>query len=251
MCRLLGFVAQSPRSLRELLGESYDSFEQFSCELHDDGWGVAWFDGSEIRVQKEPVPAHTSERYRSLSDEPFDAALIHYRWATQSLEVELGNTHPFKAETVAFAHNGSVSPPRSLDGLISASFGDELEGTTDSERYFRAVLSASHDTSLEEGLRRTIAKISESLNYSSLNALMLTPDALYAACFFSPASLSEDLPADYYDMYYLASEESVVVASSGWDHGDWTPLANGSLLRISRATGEVHVTPLTTSVSSA
>lgn len=250
MCRLLGYVAQSPRSLRELLGSSYDSFEQFSCDLHDDGWGIAWLDGSTIRVQKEPVPAHTSERYRTLADEPFEAALIHYRWATQSLEVELGNTHPFKAETVAFAHNGSVSPPRSLDNLISAPFGEGLEGTTDSERYFRAVLSASRDTNLEEGLRRVIAKISEGLNFSSLNALMLTPDALYAACFYSPASLSEDLPADYYDMHYLASEGSVVVASSGWDHGDWTPLPNGSLLRISRTSGEVQVTPLTTSVPS-
>jgi predicted glutamine amidotransferase len=250
MCRLLGFVAQTPTSLRELLGTSYDSFEQFSCDLHDDGWGVAWFDGSEIRVQKEPVPAHASERYQSLADQPFDAALIHYRWATQSLEVEQGNTHPFSADTVAFAHNGSVSPPQSLDGLISAPFGEGLEGTTDSERYFRAVLSASRDTNLEEGLRLAIAKISESLTYSSLNALMLTPDALYAACFYSPTSLSEDLPADYYDMHYRASEGSVVVASSGWDIGDWTPLANGSLLRISRATGEVDVTPLMTSVPS-
>ncbi|HUY17278.1 MAG TPA: class II glutamine amidotransferase [Acidimicrobiales bacterium] len=250
MCRLLGYVAPSPRSLRDLLGDSYDSFEQFSCELHDDGWGVAWFDGSEIRVQKEPVPAHTSERYRSLADQPFAAALIHYRWATQSLEVELGNTHPFKASTVAFAHNGSVTPPSSLDDLISEPFGADLEGTTDSERYFRAVLSASRGTSVEEGLGQAIAKISERLNYSSLNALMLTPDALYAACFFAPTSLSPDLPSDYYDMYYRASEGSVVVASSGWDHGDWTPLANGSLLRVARDTGDVKVTPLTTSVPS-
>ncbi len=250
MCRLLGFVAQSPRSLRELLGDSYDSFEQFSCDLHDDGWGIAWLDGSQIQVQKEPVPAHTSERYRSLADQPFEAALIHYRWATQSLEVEFGNTHPFRADTVAFAHNGSVSPPSSLDDLISAPFGADLEGTTDSERYFRAVLSASRDTTLEEGLRRAITEIAGSLNYSSLNALMLTPDALYAACFFSPTSLSNDLPEDYYDMHYLASEGSVVVASSGWDHGDWTPLVNGSLLRITRATGEVNVSPLSTSVPS-
>lgn len=250
MCRLLGFVAQSPRSLRDLLGSSYASFEQFSCDLHDDGWGVAWFDGSKIQVQKEPVPAHTSARYRSLADQAFEAVLVHYRWATQSLDVELGNTHPFSADTVAFAHNGSVSPPSSLDGLISAPFGADLEGTTDSERYFRAVLSASHDTDLEEGLRRAITKISESLRYTSLNALMLTPDTLYAACFYAPTSISDDLPPDYYDMYYLASDDSVVVASSGWEHGDWTPLANGNLLRISRASGEARVTPLTASVRS-
>ncbi|HEV3186905.1 MAG TPA: class II glutamine amidotransferase [Acidimicrobiales bacterium] len=250
MCRLLGYVAPSPRSLRELLGASYDSFEQFSCDLHDDGWGVAWFDGSEIRVQKEPVPAHTSDRYRSLADEPFDAALIHYRWATQSLEVELGNTHPFQVETVAFAHNGSVTPPNSLDSLIAEPLSRGLEGTTDSERYFRAVLSASRDSTLEEGLRRTISAIAESLNYSSLNALVLTPEALYAACFFSPAAISTDLPPDYYDMFYVEREGSVIVASSGWDHGNWTPLPNGSLLRIARDTGAVEVTSLSTGVPS-
>ncbi|HEV3267051.1 MAG TPA: class II glutamine amidotransferase [Acidimicrobiales bacterium] len=250
MCRLLGYVAPSPRSLRELLGASYDSFEQFSCDLHDDGWGVAWFDGSEIRVQKEPVPAHTSEQYRSLADQPFDAALVHYRWATQSLEVELGNTHPFRVETVAFAHNGSVTPPNSLDGLIDESLSVGLEGTTDSERYFRAVLSASRGTTLEEGLRRTIAAIAGSLSYSSLNVLLLTPEALYAACFYSDATISPDLPPDYYDMFYVEREGSVIVASSGWDHGDWTPLANGSLLRVERQSGDVEVTPLSTSVPS-
>jgi predicted glutamine amidotransferase len=246
MCRLLGFVSPTPRSLRELLGSAYESFLRFSSELHDDGWGIAWLDGSAIRVQKEPVAAHTSTRYRSLADEPFEAALVHYRWATQSLEVEMGNTHPFKTESVAFAHNGSISPPNSLDRFITPPYDEELEGTTDSERYFRAVLSASRESDLEEGLRLAVARISASLTFSSLNALMLTPDALYAACLYAPASLSDDLPADYYDMHYLEREGSVVVASSGWDNGDWTPLANGSLLRISRSSGEVEVTPLTT-----
>jgi predicted glutamine amidotransferase len=248
MCRLMGYVADPPQSLRGLLGSSYASFEQFSCDLHDDGWGVAWVDGSRVKVQKEPVPAFTSERYRSLVDQPLNAALIHYRWATLSLDVELGNTHPFNTDSVAFAHNGSISPPSSLDDLISPPFQNDLEGTTDSERYFRAVLSESEDANYAEGLRVAITKIAESLQYSSLNALMLTPDALYAACFYSPSSISKEFPADYYDMHYRHKNGAVMVASSGWEHDGWTPLANGNMLSISRGTGETRVIPITTRV---
>lgn len=244
MCRLMGFVATSPQSLRGLLGETYGSFEDFSCGLHGDGWGMAWPEGDSVHCEKEPVPAFTSERYRALVDQPLDALLLHYRWATLSLNVEMGNTHPFSTGTVAFAHNGSISPPDAISDFIAAPFDKDFEGATDSEHYFRAVLSASQGSTLEVGFRSAIRTIAQNLNHSSLNALMLTPDTLYAACFYDPATINADLPSDYYEMNYLVGDAGVLVASSGWEHGEWTPLENGSLLSISLATGEARVTTI-------
>jgi predicted glutamine amidotransferase len=243
MCRLIGFVSPSPQSLREVLGdERYASFEQFSCAEHGDGWGFAWCDGSAICSEKQPAPAATSVRYKELVDESFDAAFVHYRWATLSLAVQLNNTHPFTSEAIAFAHNGSISDATNLDGLIGPEQFTHLEGSTDSERYFRLLLASMRNGNVEEGLRTTVATIVEHQTFSSLNALVLTPEALFAVCCYSDAPLAPGLPRDYYEMGYFSAHGATVVASSGWQHGDWSPLDNGNILRIDRVTGAATVT---------
>ncbi|HWD95670.1 MAG TPA: class II glutamine amidotransferase [Acidimicrobiales bacterium] len=243
MCRLIGFVSPSPQSLRDVLGdERYDSFEQFSCAEHGDGWGMAWCDGSVIRSEKEPVPAATSVRYKELVNESFDAAFVHYRWATLSLAVRPGNTHPFTSGEIAFSHNGSISDVTHLDEFIAPEQLQHLEGNTDSERYFRLLLSSMSNGDVEEGLRKAVATIVEHQTYSSLNALVLTPDALFAVCYFSNSPLPPELPDDYYEMGVFSANGATVVASSGWQHGEWSPLGNGNMLRIDRATGAATVT---------
>lgn len=245
MCRLIGFVSPAPQSLREVLGEErYASFEEFSCAEHGDGWGVAWCEGDHVHAEKEPVPASTSVRYKELIDEPVDAALVHYRWATLSLEVVLGNTHPFTTDTIAFAHNGSISNAADLDSLIAPQHLTGLEGNTDSERYFRLLLSSMSDGAVAEGLVRTVATILEHQSYSSVNALVLTPEALFAVCCHAEGPLPPGLPDDYYEMGYFSANGATVVASSGWRHGEWSPLGNGNILRIDRATGLATVTAI-------
>lgn len=244
MCRLLGYVARAPRSPRDMLGDAYGSFEDFSCGLHGDGWGAAWCEGATLRTAKEAIPAHESATYRALSDRPFDAALVHYRWATLALEVTTANTHPFESATAAFAHNGSISPPGDLEAFLSPENRADLEGTTDSERYFRMVLSAAQTEDLADALVSTVEQIADTMSYTSLNALMLTPESLYAVCFYSAASLPTDLPEDYYEMRYRQSSDAVMVASSGWKNDDWSPLANGTLMVIDRSTGQTSFTSL-------
>jgi predicted glutamine amidotransferase len=245
MCRLIGFVSPTPQALPELLGEErYSSFEEFSCAEHGDGWGVAWCDGAVVRSEKEPVPASTSVRYKELVDEQFDAAFVHYRWATLALEVRLGNTHPFTSGAIAFAHNGSINDAANLDALIAPEHLMNLEGNTDSERYFRLMLSSMPNGDVEEGLKRAIANIVEHQTYSSLNALVLTPEALFAACYFAKGPLTPGLPDDYYEMGTFSSRGATIVASSGWDHGEWSPLGNGNMLKIDRTTGVATVTAI-------
>jgi predicted glutamine amidotransferase len=250
MCRLIGFVAPAPQSLRALLGEErYASFEQFSCAEHSDGWGVAWCEGGSVRSEKEPVPASTSVRYKELVDERFDAAFVHYRWATLSLEVRHGNTHPFTSGAIAFAHNGSISDAANLDPRIAPEHLTNLEGSTDSERYFRLFLSSMPNGDVGEGLKRAVATIVEHETYTSVNALVLTPDALFAVCCYSKGPLAPGLPDDYYEMGYFSANGATVVASSGWRHGDWSPLGNGTILKVDRATGDATVTAMLESAS--
>ena len=60
-------------------------------------------------------------------------------------------------------------------------------GDTDSERYFLAVLSQLEaGATPAEALRAAVAGIVATASFTSLNCLLLTPEELYAVCFFDP-----------------------------------------------------------------
>ena len=142
MCRLLGWVTTAPTTLLDLLGEAdLDAFTELS-RRHADGWGVARATATGTKVHKRADAARTSRAFRSWArGHATDLGMAHLRWATLGLGVGVENTHPFTDGTVAFAHNGSVLPPGSLDRLVASDVARLRRGTTDSERYFLALLT--------------------------------------------------------------------------------------------------------------
>jgi predicted glutamine amidotransferase len=62
MCRLLGYCTRTAASLAEIMGEpGLREFTHLST-FHGDGWGMAWYDGSEPHVKKSPLRPTTSSR---------------------------------------------------------------------------------------------------------------------------------------------------------------------------------------------
>ena len=242
MCRLLGWAARTPVTLAGLLGEAdLQDFTELSRK-HGDGWGIAARTGHDIDLHTSPQAACYSAEYAERAHaQATDQAVVHLRWATLGLPVQLSNTHPFADRGLAFAHNGSVSPPSSLDEMLSDKQQAAMQGTTDSERYFRAVLSAASCVPLETALAQVVDRISRTLTFTSLNCLLMTPEKLYAVCRFDPGQEGDE-GEDYFHLRYREAEDAVVVASTGWGR-DWQVLDNGSLLVVDRAT-------LATSVSS-
>jgi predicted glutamine amidotransferase len=247
MCRLLGWAARSPRSLSDLLGEADLADFTALSRIHGDGWGVAWGSGDGLDVHTNTEAAYATPEFGDWAHaERHDLGMVHLRWATLGLPVEPANTHPFAGPgpdgtPMAFAHNGSVRPPEALDPLLTAGQRAAMVGTTDSERYFRAVLSAAESVPLEQALAGTVTTIAETMDFTSLNCLLLTPDTLYAACRFDPAQ--KDQGEDYFHLRYRVTDDAVVVASTGWGR-DWQPLENGQLLVVRRNTLETSVVSL-------
>jgi predicted glutamine amidotransferase len=242
MCRLLGWAARAPRTLADLLGEDLDDFTALSRK-HGDGWGGAWHTGRGLDLHKSPEAACDSPDYeRWVHEQASDLGLVHLRWATLGLPVQASNTHPFIDRDVAFAHNGSVSPPSSLDELLSDKQSAAMQGTTDSERYFRAVLSAAGDCRLEAAVARTVTRIAREKEITSLNCLLATPDRLYAVCRFDPGHEGDE-GEDYFHLRYRVTDDAVVVSSTGWG-SDWEVLGNGQLLVVQRETLETSVVSL-------
>jgi predicted glutamine amidotransferase len=245
VCRLLGWATRTPTSLHRLLG--HDDLVDFTelSGLHGDGWGLARAVAGGVEVRKRPDTARASDDFALWSRATrSDLGLVHLRRATLGLQVKAENTHPFTDGRLAFAHNGSVSPPPSLDVLLSPSAQGLRRGDTDSERYFLAVLSQL-ETGADpvDALRGAVAGITATASYTSLNCLLMTPDELYAVCFFDPGGHQADEAPDYYHLGYRMTDDAVVVASSGWGRG-WRSLANGELLVVRRGSLEVTVESL-------
>jgi predicted glutamine amidotransferase len=242
MCRLLGWATREPSTLRDLLGEEdLHAFTELSGR-HGDGWGVARAAGDGVKVHKRPDTARTSRAFRAWAKtHASDLGMAHLRWATMGLSVGIENTHPFTDGQVALAHNGSVLQLSALDRLVAPPVARLRRGTTDSERYFLALLTRVRAGAEPwEALGETIDEIAENSAFTSLNCLLLTPDELIAACRFDPAARMEDEDPEYYRLRYRVTEDSVVVSSSGWGR-DWQELANGDLLVVQRGTLEVAV----------
>jgi predicted glutamine amidotransferase len=242
MCRLLGWSTRTPTTLSDLLGaDDLAEFTELSTK-HGDGWGVARSTRRRVAVRKRADAARSSAEFaRWATRRRADMGLAHLRWATLGLGIGPANTHPFTDGRMAFAHNGSIRPPASLDRLLSDRSRRRREGTTDSERYFLAVTQRIRDGAApEDALRTTADEIAATTSFTSLNCILLTPDTLYAFSRYDTAGRWETDDPEYYDLRYRITPGAVVVASSGWGR-DWKELDNGDLLVVRRRTLETTV----------
>ncbi|MEU9167159.1 class II glutamine amidotransferase [Streptomyces sp. NPDC048420] len=246
MCRLLGVVTRTPLPLAEALGELTAPFTELGRE-HRDGWGIAAWprQGAGPRIVKDTDPAAANTRWdQTLSGTVTDCALLHLRLASPGLPVVPGNTHPFTAGTLAFAHNGFFSPYDALDELIDADLLAGAAGSTDSERFFLRVLTLLRDEDPVDALAQAAEDVRARASFASLNCLLLTGEALYAYSDEDPESeVSRRRGPDFFRLRYLVDGERVVVASSGVPQpdGEWSVLPYRRVLEIRRTGLRVSV----------
>jgi predicted glutamine amidotransferase len=257
MCRLLGYCTRETASVAEVLGErGLGDFTRLSA-YHRHGWGLAWYRGPAAFVEKSSLRAADDPAYLDLARRELgDLGLAHLRRATPGLEVEAANSHPFRFGGYTMAHNGAIHPQDRLGDLLPPEWERHLSGNTDSERYFLRVLSRldACGGDLVAAMADTAAYIDSHFSASSLNAVFLAPDALYAVCWYDPGSIPVGAvaqqgysgpPECYFDLAYRQTPDAVVVASTGWQQDGWTVVPNRHVLVVDRATLRAAVHPLT------
>lgn len=256
MCRLFGYVTESPCAVADLLGE--EGLEAFTSltAVHSDGWGMAWQTPEGTRTTSSPHSADVDDDYRKLVAEPLsNAGFVHLRWATGGLEVRPENTHPFLTDDAAFAHNGHIHPIGELEELLTPESKARLRGDTDSERYFHFVHQCVEEYGDEaEGVTHALATLVKKFPRCSLNALMLTSTHMFAIHINSRAdsplrALREmfddegDIPprhmTEYFAMDYRETEHGLEIVSSGLGQPGWTPVPADTAVMVDLETREI------------
>lgn len=252
MCRLFAWSSPVAITLDEALGSDRDNLIKLS-ELHRDGWGIAWQEeGGGVRLIRDESPAFESGTFRtSATAVESTAAIVHLRWATEAMEVCIPNTHPFLKQgptgAIAFAHNGGIPRGPKLDELIDSDLLGELEGETDSERYFAALISEARKSggNLVTAFANTVRNL-EPFNYSSINSLALTETHVYVLSQHRAERRPVGTDPDYYELAWSQVDGITTAWSSGVSDKNGTELPNGSLLMIDVESGKSEVIDLAT-----
>lgn len=242
MCRLMGYVSTQDHTISEFVGPRFEDFAALSS-LHCDGWGIAGIEtgADHPTLVVEPTQASKSDEFKKVTQNAMsNGALLHLRWATAGLPVKEGNTHPFTHGEISFIHNGGIIPASSLHPFIDADLFETMRGDTDSERYFAVIITEIRKAGLVDGIVAAVRRIREECNYTSLNAMVLTPHQMIIINEHTFKAVPPGQTEAYYDLYYRKDDEGVLVASSGWDQAGWTLIDNHRALVIDRTTFEIE-----------
>ncbi|MGE2712986.1 class II glutamine amidotransferase [Mycolicibacterium litorale] len=262
MCRLLGVVSAVPVSVSDAVDALTLKDFVALTKIHGDGWGIARVD------RADGLPQVQVSAGSALDDAAFDAAtaqgravasMVHLRWATNGLAVRPENSHPFLADGIAMAHNGSIKPIAPLEEMLEADTAATLRGTTDSERYFALIRQHRRTApSLAEAVRRAVAQLRDRYPEASLNALLLGEGQLVAVDAHAHSRLptedieeitAADLPAEHLEDYFALrwarpDDGTLVIGSTGFGDLDWQPLPPESVTAVSLSDLSMSLHPL-------
>lgn len=251
MCRLFAFVSSDRSAARRELGR--DGMESLLslARLHGDGWGWAG-----VSTPGQRPAAHRSAR-SAIGDAAFEqamdaecrSAIVHLRWATAGLPVNDCNAHPFEADGIAFAHNGSIKPLDQLRSLLSPESIATLTGTTDSEMYFALIREkVAEGIGLHQATTRVATMLRELFPLASLNALLLDEEQLVVVHASATsiltdhdlsrlAPLADVLPSEHNEDYFAlrwreGADGTIAVGSTGVAGDGWAPLPAESVTAI-------------------
>lgn len=119
---------------------------------HPHGWGLAWHEGDDLQIHKEPLTAVDSNYLRYLLDDPIrcERLVAHIRNATRGV-MSFENCHPFLGRDMSgrrwvIAHNGTILN----DGLL-AGYDQWIVGDTDSEQVVLFLMDLIDEATLRIG----------------------------------------------------------------------------------------------------
>jgi glutamine amidotransferase len=216
---------------------------------HQDGWGIAFYEGRGLRSFHDPSPSIDSPLAELVKSHPMksDVVISHIRQANVG-KTCLENTHPFSRELWgliwSFAHNGQLG--QSVFDLPLSCY--KPVGTTDSEYAFCWLLGEIRHRFPEppqdyRELVDVIRSLCDQLRVMGVFNMLLTDSRhLFAYCStkltwitrhapFGEASLRDtELVVDFFNETQPTDVVTVIATIPLTDNETWTPLKEGELM---------------------
>lgn len=145
MSRLFGCMCNEPERLSCALHAARDALV---AENAPDGWGLAFFQGGEVLLQRHPKPASQVDFYGAVRDLRTDYVVGHVR-DPGGAKAKLENTQPYRFRHWVFAHSGAIDRFDAIHAGVLEAIPDflrrNIRGQTDSEHVFHLFLAFLHD----------------------------------------------------------------------------------------------------------
>lgn len=221
MCELFGVTSSSKLELNELLLEFFSHGRE-----HPNGWGMAFFYGNAVSLEKQPEASHKSRYLKQRLQSKIESAkmIAHIRLATKG-DINYENTHPFvmrdrSGRTWTLAHNGTI-----FDCDLLNAFSHTQQGQTDSERILAYIVSRM-DAALEEkkelSERERFALLEEVLREitpeNKVNLLLFDGELMYVHTNYKNS------------LYRRRKGDAVVISTRPLDHYVWEPVPMNTLV---------------------
>lgn len=221
MCELFGVTSSSKLELNELLSEFFSHGKE-----HPNGWGMAFFYGNAVSLEKQPEASHKSLylKQRLQFKVEADNMIAHIRLATRG-NINYENTHPFimrdnSDRTWTLAHNGTI-----FDGDLFHSSAHSLQGQTDSERILAYIVSR---TDLELEKKKELSEqdrcelideiLREVTPENKVNILLFDGELMYVHTNYQNS------------LYSCRKGEAVVISTKPLDHYAWEKVPMNTLI---------------------
>ncbi|MBI4510037.1 MAG: class II glutamine amidotransferase [Deltaproteobacteria bacterium] len=168
MSRLFGCMCSDPERLRCTL---YGARESLVTEGAPLGWGLAFFQGGEVLLQRHPKPVTgTLDFFAAVKDLRTDYVVGHVR--ENGAKAKLENTQPYRFRSWVFAHSGSVEHFDAIQAGLLEHIPDFLRrnvrGQTDSEHVFHLFLAFLHDAGKLDDTTISTADTASALSATTL-----------------------------------------------------------------------------------
>jgi predicted glutamine amidotransferase len=264
VCRFLAVVASEPTRFALTLREAPRSLAHLSHE-HPDGWGLAAYDDDARRWQLDRGTDRAAHcpRFAEIAGQLRGELLIaHVRQKTVG-PTRVENSHPFARGRWAFCHNGTIKDTDAVRRRTSATRLAEVEGDTDSELLFAALLTAldaqgltperasveADEAARRDAICRVTAELAEELRVlavGAFNFLFSDGEMLLAHRFGRSLFVLSRGPRDEVrserriaidaelTTEWTQRRRAIFVASEQVTDEPWREVTEGSLLRVDR-----------------
>lgn len=250
MCELLAVSASTPVDVKLSLSRLA---AHGGAKGNPDGWGVAFLEGNDAQIWRDPHAAASSPWVACLGEHPISSRLVvaQIRHATRG-GISLANTQPFARElwgrVHVFAHNGMLSglepqPPVARFQAIGETdseaafcgFMDRIAGAEGSAESIRAEFAATASRLRSLGPANFL--------YASAGRLLVHADrriqasgeiappglwALERTCLMAPAEITSGAVVDVSGN----ALKVVLIASVPLTEEMWRPLDRGTILEL-------------------